>query len=1288
MPDASASDPDTVHQATSFTSISGGVNISGAATVGGDLVGRDKITVGYTSEQVSALLTQITSTFQPKPFDGRCPYLGLDYFSEDDADRFFGREALISELVARVKESRFVVIAGPSGSGKSSLARAGLIHTLKQGALPDLQSDRWLYATLTPGRDPIESLALAMSRLAKSPDAGDYVRGHKTEADMLHKFTESLLSDRKDQRAVIFVDQFEEVFTQVSKEDERLAFLNLLTHAATLDHGRVTVLFVLRSDFVSNCATYPQLNALLNQQFIQVGAMQPDELVSAIARPALQVGLRIEPDLVAQIVNDMHDEPGALPLMQFALKDLFDAQQARGGVMALTLNDYLAHGGLRKSLERYADAAFAQLSEPEQQLARSVFSGLIEIGRGTSDTRRTALFDELVPSGADAVTVKAVVQKLADTRLITTDEQGSQDTVTIAHERLIEAWPWLHRLVNENREAIALQNQIAEDAQEWERNQRDASYLYSGARLANAREQLAAKKIVLSGLAHAFVEASVEAEEAERQREEAGRRQELENAQRTAAAQRRAATLLRWVVIVLALGVVGSFIGGFLAVQQRNEANLQRDVAKAQRDEADKQRNAANTQRDEADKQRNFSLARELAAVSMANLDVDPELSLHLALRSISDTYTLQGEDAVRQALLSPPVKLTLHGHSGEVYSVAYDDAGQRLITASADGTARIWDAASGQALMVLRGHTGAVYQAAFSPNSRLAATAGADKTVRIWNVDTGQLMRVVDQHSGAVNSVAFSPDGQRLVTASADKTARVWDIESGRQMYVVTHTAEVRTATFSPHGTFIATGGNDQLIKVWDAATGQLIKSLANDDSIYSINYNVNSIAFSPDEQYVLVDQNYNAVRWNIQSGQIGSEYRGQHSWYVTGVAFSPDGKQVVTTSRDHTVCIWDAESSTAIEVLPGHSGIVYGAAFDPSGDHLATASEDQTVRIWNIAEWRKRILIGYPGFLGRAAYSSDGRRIATTGNDGMIRIWDATSGRELNAWRYTGYLANRLHFSPDDRQIITSSDDGTWRLWDAVTGKELYRSQSSSIVSDARFSRDGTRIITTGRDSLGRIWDAATHQQLVLLKGQGNGIWTAMFSPDGQLAVTSGADDQAWIWNARTGEPLHILSGHSDLVTSAAFDSNGKRIVTASVDGTARIWDVSTGHMLHILKGHTRELTDATFSPDNQYIATASRDHTIILWDAGTGDEIIRLFGHHQDIFSVEFSPDSRYLLTASLDGTTRIYPVRFEDVVALARSLLSPRELTCAERVKYLHEESICPTPTPASQVTPTP
>jgi formylglycine-generating enzyme required for sulfatase activity len=437
-----------------------------------------------------------------------------------------------------------------------------LIYALKQGSIKN--SDCWLYETIKPGRDPIESLALAFSRV-KSPELANYFRQHIDESNILHECAESALSHRKNQRLVLFIDQFEEAFTQVSK-DKAETFINILTNAATTENGRVIILFSMRSDFVSNCATYPQLNDLLNQQFIQIGAMQPDELVSAIAQPALRVGLRIDPDLIAQIINDMQSEPGALPLMQFALKDLFDSQEAQSGVIVLTLNDYLQRGGIHKALERHADASFAKLDKNEQELARSIFSGLIEIGRGTQDTRRTALFDELVPANAKTEEVKAVVQRLADARLITTYEQAGRDTVTLAHEKLIDAWPWLRKLVHENREAIALQNRIAEDSGEWEAHERDASYLYTGARLANVHEQFTARKIMLSGLAKPFVEAGFELEGTQRQREEARRQKELEDARRltetTAAhlrAEQRGRRRLQMLVGVLAALIVGMF---------------------------------------------------------------------------------------------------------------------------------------------------------------------------------------------------------------------------------------------------------------------------------------------------------------------------------------------------------------------------------------------------------------------------------------------------------------------------------------------------------------------------------------------------------------------------------------------------------------------------------------------------------------------------------------------------------------------------------------------------------
>ena len=313
-----------------------------------NIAGRDVIK-GLTAEQVSVLIAQIRTTFQSKPFDGTCPYKGLDVFEEEDAGLFFGREADVEDLVRRVKESRIVFVAGPSGSGKSSLVRAGLIHALRQGALKELNSERWCYATMKPGREPLEAMALLFSRL-KSPELADYFRQHLSQTSILNACVESVLSEHEDQRFVLLVDQFEEVFTQIRREEDRNAFLNVLTDAIAVENGRVILLIAMRSDFVSNCAAHPVLNSLLgrNLAFKQIGAMQPEELVSAIALPAKHVGLPIEDELVARIINDMKGEPGALPLMQFALKELFDSQQAKGSVIALTLEDYLRRGGIRE----------------------------------------------------------------------------------------------------------------------------------------------------------------------------------------------------------------------------------------------------------------------------------------------------------------------------------------------------------------------------------------------------------------------------------------------------------------------------------------------------------------------------------------------------------------------------------------------------------------------------------------------------------------------------------------------------------------------------------------------------------------------------------------------------------------------------------------------------------------------------------------------------------------------------------------------------------------------------
>jgi energy-coupling factor transporter ATP-binding protein EcfA2 len=500
------------------------IHTRGGAPVIGDVhagtfVGRDQY-IGYSYEQVVALVDEIRRADRPKTWDGRIPYIGLVPFQEEDSALFAGREELVHDLIKRLHTSRFLCVAGPSGSGKSSLVRAGLIVALKRGEIPG--SDKWLFETLTPRSNPIEQLARAMSamasRLGMASAEGDVIRTvGMTDPDALSKLAELLARGPRDQRVALVVDQFEELFTLTRQDAERTAFLNLLTSAAQRADGRVTVIVALRSDFVSQCAQHSDLRQLMNRQFQLVGAMEPQELARAIAFPALEVGAQIDPNLVDRIIADMKGEPGMLPLMQFALRDLFESKLRQPGqIVQLTLTDYVERGGIQQALARHANAAFDTLSPDQRVIARHVFSRLVEPGdsqRNIADTRRIATTEELVEPDTDRDAVEDVIDSLAAARLITIDERderGAHDkTITLAHEQLIDAWPWLHRLVDENREAIVFRNQIGDDAREWDEKGRDPAFVYVGSRLELVRERLSAAGLSVTGLAQDFLNASL-----------------------------------------------------------------------------------------------------------------------------------------------------------------------------------------------------------------------------------------------------------------------------------------------------------------------------------------------------------------------------------------------------------------------------------------------------------------------------------------------------------------------------------------------------------------------------------------------------------------------------------------------------------------------------------------------------------------------------------------------------------------------------------------------------------
>lgn len=1351
-----------------------GVRISGAARVDvrGDLVGGDKI-VGYSVEQVSRLLTQIRATFQPKPFDGRSPYVGLAAFEEEDADRFFGREHWVNDFVGRLQATRFLLIGGASGCGKSSLVRAGLIPALRSGALPG--SEHWLYGSLKPGRDPLEQLALAVARLARSPDAGDYLRKHSSETDALAKIIESILSERRDQRAVLFVDQFEEIFTQVAHENERVAFLNLLTHAALADNGRALFLFALRSDFVSNCAAYPQLNTLLNRQFVQVTAMEPDELVSAIARPALQVGLQMDPDLIAQIIHDMRGQPGALPLMQFALKDLFDAQKERGYVIALTRGDYLARGGIQKALERHADAEFAKLAPEEQRLARTIFSGVVEIGRGTQDTRRTALFQELVPAGVAAAETQQVVVKLANARLLTTDERGKQDTVTLAHEALIDAWPWLRRLVNENRDAIALQNEIAQDAQEWEQHQRDPSYLYTGARLATAREGLAANKLTLSGPARTFVEQSIRVQDAARLRR-----------------QRITSGVIGGLAVAVLVFALLAFVA--YAAQQRavDSENRARDsassaraaaqTAEAESTRALEQEKIARAAQETALAERNIARSRELAAVAGAVLDKDPELALLIALEANRVNLTLQSFDVLQKALLNSFLTRTFRGHALGVNSAQFSSDGKRMVTASSDGTARVWDVATGQTLAELRGHgvtltveasspevLDDVNIARFSPDGQRIVTASNDRTARIWDAATGAELAVLRGQTDSVAQAEFSADGTRVVTRDESQSVRVWDASSGTQIALIEAKDSVgrqalMTAHFSPDGKNILTAGPDRVAQIWDAATGKALVEMRGHEGF------VNSARYSPDgTRVVTASQDSTARVWDAVTGQLLATLAG-HSGRVLDARFSLDGERIVTVGEDETARLWLAQDGRNIGRFVGHTGPLHTAEFSPDGQWLLTSSEqDGTARVWDVLSGNPiAILRGHTPFVLDAVFAPDGKSVLTAGSERTARLWtiappegisifygrrkplegvlspdgrylllndissvariwdlgqqrflvtteniangetdttlfapdsksfitattdrtalivETASGKVLQTLRGHAAQIARVGFAPNGKLVFASAIDNTVRIWDTATGApvaQLRGHVAKGTINAAEFSPDGERFLTASNDGTTRVWDARSGKELLVLSGETSRPLHARFSPDGKSIVTGGEDGIVRVWDAVNGTERFRLEGHEGGITEVRFSPEGQRIVSVGRDLAPRLWDATNGKLIGRLSGHEDFINAIAFSSDGKWIVSASSDETAHIWDGVSGKLLWVLHGHTGYVSAASFSPDDQMIVTSGQDLTVRLSPAQIETWLASAQKRVT-RELTCAERNLYLGEANACPATTLAN------
>jgi WD40 repeat protein len=647
------------------------------------------------------------------------------------------------------------------------------------------------------------------------------------------------------------------------------------------------------------------------------------------------------------------------------------------------------------------------------------------------------------------------------------------------------------------------------------------------------------------------------------------------------------------------------------------------------------------------------------------------ETAALLSLRALQGGYIPQADASLQKSMPHLYAVRTFSGHTDTVESVAFSPDGKYVLTGSLDNTAKLWDVATGAEVRTFSGHTGSVESVAFSPDGKYVLTGSSDKTAKLWDAATGALVRTFSDPTSIVrtsvemkrscHSVAFSPDGKYVLTASDDGTPKLWYAATGALVRTFSgHTDIVRSVAFSPDGKYVLTGSLDGTAKLWDAATGAEVRTFRLPTWVYSV-------AFSPDGKYVLTFAT-NATLWDINTGGQVRTFTEDAVGGIS-VAFSPDGRYLLTASLGQQAAkLWDAASGALVRTYSGHTDTVESVAFSPDGKYVLTGSADRTAKLWvATSNAEVRTFGGLTDAVNSVAFSPDGKYVLTGSSDRTAKLWDAASSALVRTFSgHTGSVESVV-FSPDGKYVLTGSDDSTAKLWETATGVEVRTfGGHMDVVNSVAFSPDGKYVLTGSSDRTARLWDAATGSAVRNFSGHTQAVTGVAFSPDGRYVLTGSADWDAKLWDAATGAEIRTFKGDSS-IEAVAFSPDGKYVLTGNYERIATLWDAATGAALRTFSGHTSYVGSVAFSPDGKYVLTGSYDFTAKLWDTDTGVEVRTFGGHTDGVTSVAFSPDGKYVLTASTDKTAKLWDTDSSDTLRWACAHLT-RDLTPQERTQY--------------------
>lgn len=1176
----------------------------------------------------------------PVPLPGS-PYRGLEAFDAEHAEFFFGRDADIRKLLDKLRDSPFLAVIGPSGSGKSSLVLAGLIPALRGGRLEG--SADWPIVTMVPGAHPVESLAVALDALDPGPSRNRLLEELQQSPRALRLEANALLRDRpRSARLVLVVDQFEEIFTLCRDAEERDRFLGLLLAAAEPE-GRCLVIITMRADFYPRITEYPALAEQVASHQLLVGALTKEGLTAAIEQPAFRQGVQFEPGLVSTILADVGSDAGALPLLQYALDELWKRQQGH----VLTLEGYRASGGVGEAIATRANTVFEGLTPDQQAVARRVLLRLTQPGEATEDTRRRAELDELVTRPAERPAIEAAVNALVAARLLTAskDEVSGVAQVDVAHEALIRAWPRLRAWLDEDRQGLLAHRRLTEASQEWQRADRDPDLLYRGARLSEALSLATLQPDALNEQEREFLAES-----------EALRAQERDAASAAAEARERLRRrILTGLGAFSAVALLLALLAGWQwreAGQQTTRAEQQAEVARDAEGEAQRQALAAEdaeataqseaaraeseaeiarTAQDEAQRQaavarsaETKALSRQLAAQSRDQGD-EYDLSMLLA----AEAYTfgsgdVEGERALFSAAQAHPTLVRfLHGNEGEINAIAFSPDGALLASGSGDGTIRLRDPATGQdSQPPIGARAGGITALAFRPAQAPSESAGPgwqfasgsdEGMIQFWNVgDPAPYAR--SEMNSSVMAIAYSHDGLRLATADGEGRITIWNAETGE---VVTAEWEAHTGgsftslAFSPDDSLLVSGGFvDRRIVVWDAQSGNSLDELdIGEETPIAVMFNpAGTILVTATQTQVLL---WDAVTRLPLGAPLTGE--GMADQIVLPFAMSGDGAVVAVGSSTGTVWQWDMATGEPIGA-PLETGQTpfFALALNDDGSRLATGGANPDVRLWSSgvpAPGLFDTLWGHYDYPQSIAISPDNATIATGDRVGEVRLWDARTGYPLGA-PLRGHLdvIRTLEFSPDGLLLAAASDDGTVRMWDTRTGA-IFGSPlggfSRDIVSSLAFSPSGEWLAAGGVSGEIRTWrltaDGVEAGPLVR-QASTNPVYGLAFNPDGSILAAATSDGQLLLWDmgAEPANERQIDAGQDGLGAICFVDD--ATIATGGMNGSIHFWNASDGSGAgDAVSAHDMPILRLSCDPENGMLVSSSRDGRVLLWEVG---------------------------------------------------------------------------------------